>query len=139
MQAVRFDRTPQTAGKRGTANLVARRSDAQAIDGPTLDAEADRHARERGERQHPRPATEENREAEAGGEQAEEPADELEHVRLRRDRREEHAGPERSEAECRHPLAPCLRDEQQREREARDRATEVRESDHFTNTAARST
>jgi hypothetical protein len=103
-----------------------------------VDAEARRHARESGERQQPREAAEERRQREPDCDGGDEAADELGDVRLRRNRCAEDARPERGEGECGEPLAACLRDEQERQREARDRAAEVGEADQRTITAARS-
>jgi len=58
---------------------------------------------------------------------------------MRCDRGTENSRPESREAEPGDPVAPRLRDEQQREAEAGDRAAELRQADQRTITAARET
>ena len=108
------------------------------LERPTCTPMRSRNAREREQREEPGQAAEREREPEADPERGENAAEQLERT-VRRNRGAEHAGTERREAEAGEPVALRLRDEQQREAEARDRAAELREPDHRTNTAARST
>ena len=101
-------------------------------------ADAHRYTRERQYREEPRHAPERERKSKADPERGEHAAEQLDRA-MWRNRCAEHARPECCEAEAGDALASRLRNEQQREAEARDRPAEMREPDHRTNTAARLT
>ena len=98
-------------------------------------ADACRYTRERQYREEPWHAPKCERKPKSDPERGEHTAEQLDRA-LRRNCRAEHAGPKCCEAKTRDALASRLRNEQQREAEARDGTAEMREPDHRTNTAA---